>query len=148
MSDFKEDVLTYARSFLGTPYVYGGNNPLTGWDCSGFMCFVMRKAGWVGPHEDLSCQSLYERFKKLGTSFPVASLIFPRGALVFYGSNLASIGHVALLVDNGKSVIECGGGNETTDSVERAKKLGACVRETAFRFRTDIVAVILPPYPA
>lgn len=36
--------LTYAQSFLGTPYVWGGESP-TGFDCSGLVQYVYRAFG-------------------------------------------------------------------------------------------------------
>lgn len=144
--DSRDELIAYARCFNGTPYVYGANGPWA-FDCSAFANTLCRKYGFVGPHEDLTAQGLHDKLKKTGTSFAAASLIYPKGAFVFYGASALLITHVALLVDNGKSVIECGGGNERTLTIEDAKKLGACVREVSLRFRSDVVAVILPPYP-
>ena len=39
-----EDVLEYAKSFIGVPYVYGGSSP-HGFDCSGFIMYVMKNFG-------------------------------------------------------------------------------------------------------
>ena len=38
-------VLDYAYSFLGTPYRWGGDDPLTGIDCSGLALEVLKAAG-------------------------------------------------------------------------------------------------------
>jgi hypothetical protein len=43
-------MLAYARSFLGTSYKYGGDSP-HGFDCSGFIKFVLAKFGVNLPHE-------------------------------------------------------------------------------------------------
>ena len=34
-----------AARYLGYPYVYGGSEPSTGFDCSGFVCFVFTNSG-------------------------------------------------------------------------------------------------------
>lgn len=43
MSD-KEKLLKIARSYIGTPYLYGGNTP-KGFDCSGFVQYVYKEFG-------------------------------------------------------------------------------------------------------
>lgn len=48
-----EDVLTYAKAFLGTPYRYGGSSS-SGFDCSGFTMFVMKHFGISLPHSATS----------------------------------------------------------------------------------------------
>lgn len=38
-------VIAYASNFLGTPYLWGGTSPSTGFDCSGFTQYVYRHFG-------------------------------------------------------------------------------------------------------
>ncbi|SFQ26314.1 NlpC/P60 family protein [Lachnospiraceae bacterium XBB1006] len=38
-------VISYARQFVGNPYVWGGTDPHTGADCSGFVQYVFRHFG-------------------------------------------------------------------------------------------------------
>lgn len=38
-------VISYAKEFNGVKYVYGGDNPHTGFDCSGFIGYVYKKFG-------------------------------------------------------------------------------------------------------
>lgn len=40
-----EEIVAYAKSFLGTPYVYGGNGP-ENFDCSGFTKYVYTHFGY------------------------------------------------------------------------------------------------------
>ena len=49
--DVRQDVVDYALTFLGNPYVYGGSDPNTGTDCSGFTSYVLEHAGGV----DMRC---------------------------------------------------------------------------------------------
>lgn len=37
-----DSIVEYAKSFLGTPYVWGGSEPKSGFDCSGFICYVYK----------------------------------------------------------------------------------------------------------
>ena len=42
---FRDRVTTYAQKQIGSPYKYAGTNPETGFDCSGFTSFVLKKFG-------------------------------------------------------------------------------------------------------
>lgn len=44
----RSQVLNLAHSLLGTPYVFGGNSPSQGLDCSGLIKYVLEKAGIQG----------------------------------------------------------------------------------------------------
>jgi len=68
------------------------------------------------------------------------------GSLCFYGKSVNAITHIAMMI-NEYQVIEAGGGDSTTVTLEEAKKRGACVRVKAFGHRKDLVATILPNYP-
>ena len=41
-----ERIAQFAMGYLGFPYVYGGSSPETGFDCSGFVKFVMNSCGY------------------------------------------------------------------------------------------------------
>lgn len=41
----REDVVKYAKQFLGMQYTWGGSSPSTSFDCSGFTKFVLAKFG-------------------------------------------------------------------------------------------------------
>jgi cell wall-associated NlpC family hydrolase len=41
----KNDVIYYATAFLGTPYLWAGTSPSTGFDCSGFTQYVYKHFG-------------------------------------------------------------------------------------------------------
>lgn len=144
--EYLRDFLGYAASFCGTPYIYGANGP-DQFDCSGFINFALRKVGLVGLHEDLAAQGLYDKLYKEGTEVKVNSqYVYPSGTLLFYGKSKFDISHVAMVLD-WYSVIECGGGNEKTTTIERARSLGAGVRERGIRLRSDIVAAVMPNFP-
>ena len=39
-------MLEEAEKYLGTPYVWGGSSPETGFDCSGYVCWILNQSGW------------------------------------------------------------------------------------------------------
>lgn len=44
-----EEMYRLALSLIGTPYVFGGNDPLSGFDCSHFISYIANQAGlWSG----------------------------------------------------------------------------------------------------
>lgn len=40
-----DSILNFAYTFKGVPYVWGGNTPDSGFDCSGFVCYVYKEYG-------------------------------------------------------------------------------------------------------
>ncbi len=91
------DIVDYALTFLGTPYVWGGSTP-DGFDCSGFTRYVYRHFGISLPHSS-SLQSTY------GTAVSRANL--EPGDLVFFFS---PIHHVGIYIGGGKMVNAAGTG--------------------------------------
>lgn len=84
------DVIAYAKKFLGTTYRYAGNNPETGFDCSGFVYFVFK-------HFNIELPRGSGEYLFLGT--PLKPEEFKVGdVLVFYGyMDNANIGHVGII---------------------------------------------------
>jgi len=133
ISDFKAAML----SFLNIQYNWGGSNPMTGYDCSGFVQELLAIIG-VDPPEDQTAQALYDAFY-LTSTFSARET----GALCFYGKSKKEISHIAMMFDE-KCVIEAGGGNSKTIDVYAAKKQNAYIRLRPYDRRKDLVAVILP----
>ena len=91
-----EEIVAYAKKFLGTPYVYGGTNLNSGVDCSGFIYAVYKNFGIT-----LS-RSSREQIKN-GTKVDKSSL--QAGDLVFFntGGN-SQISHVGMYMGNGQYI--------------------------------------------
>lgn len=133
------ELMQYAMSFLGVPYIWGGNNRLTGMDCSGLVCELLRSAGEIGS-EDLTAQGIYDKVHLTGSH-----QAYLPGALAFFGESVTKITHVGMLVDKYR-MIEAGGGGRECLTVADAAKRGAMVRIRPLKSRKDLVAVIRPRY--
>ena len=138
-----EAVLAYASSFLHTPYKWGGNNALTGIDCSGFICEILRAGGLLKNSEDMTAQDMYSIFSKPGRG--LACVQGHPGCLVFYGKSLTEISHVALCLTPTR-IIEAGGGDSKTKTLDDAKARGAFVRVRRIDYRGDFLAIVRPTY--
>lgn len=94
-----------ADSFLGTPYVWGGESMSEGgMDCSGFIYAALNKAGYNVPR--LTAQG----YRKYGTVVNKSDL--QPGDLVFFGTpNNAT--HIGMYYGNGKIIHSTGGSKNT-----------------------------------
>lgn len=91
----RQQVVNYALQFVGGRYVYGGNDPNTGVDCSGFTRYVMRNAAGVNMNRSSGSQAAQGR--------SVSAAEIQPGDLVFYGSG-KRINHVGIYIGNGQIV--------------------------------------------
>lgn len=94
-----EDIIEYAKKFLGTPYVYGGSTP-KGFDCSGYVRYVMDNFG-IELTRTSASQS------EMGTEVPLSEV--QAGDLLFFkGRNISSsrVGHVAMVISNENDIIQ------------------------------------------
>ena len=92
-SSKKEQVVEYAKQYLGCKYVYGGSGPKT-FDCSGFTMYVFKNFGVTLSHSAIA-QS------KVGTY--VAKEDLQPGDLVFFTDyeTGVGIGHCGIYVGDG-----------------------------------------------
>ena len=91
-SAYVDNMLGFAKTFLGTPYLSSGASP-TGFDCSGFVSYVLGNFGLDVIHSSYGLAE-YGRTVKLSEAKP--------GDLMFFkGSNSGSsrIGHVAIIYE-------------------------------------------------
>lgn len=88
-------IVRNALQYVGNPYVYGGNNPNTGVDCSGFTKYIMANTAGVYLNRTAASQSTQGHSVSAEEARP--------GDLVFY-SNGASVNHVAIYIGEGRVV--------------------------------------------
>lgn len=129
----------YALKFVGQPYIWAGNNPIEGFDCSGFVQELLASCG-MDPPGDQTAQSLFDHFQKNG-----AWNVYACGSLAFYGLSVTKITHVAMLLD-GYRIIEAGGGGSLVKTKELAALHNAYIRIRTIKHRNDLVAILRPRY--
>lgn len=89
------DIVSFACSFVGKPYVWGGTDPNTGADCSGFTQYIYKHFGYNLPrcsYEQADC----------GKTVPFSDL--KPGDLIFYTYSDGNIHHVTMYIGGGKVV--------------------------------------------
>jgi cell wall-associated NlpC family hydrolase len=106
--------VSWALSQIGTPYVWGGETPGVGFDCSGLVQAAYAAAGVALPRV---AQDQYDRTPKLEPGTALAP-----GDLVFFGGGPGSIDHVGLFA----------GVVDGQDVMIDAPHTGADVRAEAF----------------
>ncbi len=92
-----------AEKYLGYPYVWGGSSPSTSFDCSGFVCWVLRESG-VYNIGRTTAQGIFNECAKIPPSESRP------GDIIFFTGTYASSGavsHVGIYVGNGM-MIHCG----------------------------------------
>jgi cell wall-associated NlpC family hydrolase len=98
-----------AEHYLGVPYVWGGAEPSTGFDCSGLTEFVYRQLGVYLPHY---AAAQFAAFPKLDPTQ------LEPGDLVFFEPKADGPGHVAIYIGN--------------DEIIEAPHTGALIRIASF----------------
>ena len=91
-----EDIVAYAKKYLGTKYVLGGTSPKKGFDCSGFTKYVYNHFGYT-----ISRTSKAQA--KNGKEVAKSDLQ-PGDLIIFKNQSLTAIGHVGIYVGNNKII--------------------------------------------
>jgi cell wall-associated NlpC family hydrolase len=89
-----EDLMSFAETLIGTPYVWGSVNPQVGFDCSGFITYVFNNFNISVPRSSID-------FTNVGKQIKVEEA--KRGDIVlFTGTNPLerNVGHMGLIVSN------------------------------------------------
>lgn len=88
-----QSVVDYAKQFLGYPYVVGGKNPTSGFDCSGFTRYVFLNFG-----HSLGATAATQN--NIGTEITRENLM-PGDLILFYDEGKTKIGHTGIYISNG-----------------------------------------------
>lgn len=90
----RDEVVAFAETLLGTPYVYGSTDPKVGFDCSGFITYVFS-------HFHVSVPRSSVDFTNVGQTVSVSEA--KRGDLILFtgtNPNEMGVGHMGLVVSN------------------------------------------------
>ncbi len=93
-----QEVVEFAKTLIGVPYLYGSTDPAKGFDCSGFITHVFKHFNIVVPRSSID-------FTNVGTEVSAAAA--KAGDLIlFTGTNPQErfVGHMGIVVDNSDSL--------------------------------------------
>ena len=110
--------LRVALAYLGTPYVWGGDDP-SGFDCSGYVIECLKSAGILKESDDYTAAGLLRLFQKTVVDLP------EEGALLFLLDRKGRAVHVTICLDECFQIGASGGTARTRD-------VGAAWRDNAF----------------
>lgn len=91
-----DQIVSFARQYLGYRYVYGGTTPSTGFDCSGFIYYIYKSCGY-SISRSLSAQA--------NTGTAVSKSELQAGDIVFFNNTSSgALGHVGIYIGNGTMI--------------------------------------------
>ena len=90
-----EEIVEYAKQYMGTPYVYGGASP-SGFDCSGFVSYVLKNNGYDPTRTSYTLFDQYPHIEK--TELQIGDLVF------FSSSRSWGAAHVGIYIGNNEFI--------------------------------------------
>ena len=91
-----QDIVAYAKKYLGYDYVLGGTSPSKGFDCSGFTYYVYKNFGYTISRSSKSQAKDGKEISK--------SNLQPGDLIIFKNQSLTAIGHVGIYVGDNKII--------------------------------------------
>jgi cell wall-associated NlpC family hydrolase len=93
-------LVAFAKTLIGTPYVYGSTDPRVGFDCSGFITYVFSHFGIKVPRSSID-------FTAVGTTVDTA-LARPGDLILFTGTapEERNVGHMGIVVQRDASGLQ------------------------------------------
>ena len=120
------DIVATARSYIGKPYVWGGESESEGgYDCSGFVYSVLNKCGMKVPR---TTAQGYSALGKTVTNIQSADLLY-------FGKSTKRITHIAIAI-NDAQMIESIGNSKNTKTNK-----GKGISITNISHRSDLVLI-------
>ena len=101
-----EQIVSFAKQYMGYSYVWAGSSPSTGFDCSGFVSYVFKSMGYQ------TSRTAADIYYNNGTSVAYEDL--QPGDAVFFASSSQAIGHVGIYIGNGQFIHSSSGAGYVT----------------------------------
>ena len=119
----RDRFVDYLLRYVGTPYLIGGDDPMTGFDCSGLVVEGLQAVGKIRHGSDYTADGLYQLFraKVVGLAFSAST----PGCLNLYLDGAGKATHVEASIGEGRILGAIGGGFKTLT-------LGDAVKSNAF----------------
>lgn len=113
--------MAFLESQVGKPYIWGGDDPIRGFDCSGLIVEGLKIVGILKDHDDLSADTMLQKWADKIVDRP------ERGCLVFRLDVEHKATHVGVCLDS-EFFIAAEGGTSKTQTQEDAIEQNAFVR--------------------
>lgn len=98
ISGARGKILTESKKYIGIPYTFGSKDPSTGFDCSGYVSYVYKKAiGYSLP------TGSKKQFSQGGGRLVNYDQLKP-GDLMFFSHNGRSVQHVGIYINNNQFI--------------------------------------------
>ena len=134
--ELRDQFVWYAERFIGKPYIWGGDDAVLGFDCSGLVCECLKSIGKIGRDADFTAAGLYNHFITNQIAAP------KRAALVFYAAKPGGpIIHVEICRNELQSIGASGGGSKTL-TVQDAIDQNAFIKVRTILSRQFIVGYV------
>lgn len=134
----RDVALKVAWGFLGTPYMWGGDDPMAGFDCSGFCIEILKSTGILPRKGDWTAQMLWDKFEDKEVSKPHT------GCLVFWNNPAKNkIIHIEFAI-NDTLCIGASGGGSGNKTVQDAIDKNAYIKVRPWKSRRLVKGFIDP----
>lgn len=137
----REYLIECLKSFIGKPYVWGGESMQEGgFDCSGFIYAAFNKAG-----HKLKRSTAQVYSSTVGTRIKLEDA--KAGDLLFFGQSLNKISHVAVFLGNGQMIESIGNSKNDKNHVGIGVKITKINRRKDLRRVNSIDEYVLDNSP-
>jgi hypothetical protein len=96
--DTNAAIIEEAKKYLGVPYVWGGDSPSEGFDCSGYVQWVTNEA--TGVFLPRTAKEQYAYLNQKNKDLKKIKM----GDIVFFNTNGKGVSHVGIALDNDKFI--------------------------------------------